>query len=523
MKRREFIKNAGIAASVPFLINGMRLSAKASPIFDELALNSQAEDRILVLIQLVGGNDGLNTVIPVDQYSVLSQLRESVFVPESSLLDFHGNLKLHPALSGFQKLWEDQKLETILNIGYPNQNLSHFRSTDIWTSASDYDQYVGSGWLGRYLAEKHPNYPQDYPNSETTDPLSLSVGPIVSQTCQGPVYSMGMAAANIDNIYNIDQSDSNIELETYAGDELDYIRTVLRQTGEYVGVIETAAEKGNVNDALWQANGENRLADQLKIVARLIKGGLKTKIYVCSMGDFDTHSGQSEQNDPLSGRHTELLSTLGNAVNSFQNQLAEYQMEDKVLGMTFSEFGRRIMSNNSYGTDHGAAACHFLFGTSVNPVVHGQYEELNTDVQQNDNLTPEYDFRAIYYNVLKDWFQVEKQVIDRVMFREYDEMQILRPEFKSVEQQIFDSSVFKVFPNPASRETTLKFYTLTSKVKIELIDSQGQVLQTILNKQMAEGDYRISLRNLDNYPTGVYYLRLRSKYGAKTLNMTIVR
>ncbi|MDC1068552.1 DUF1501 domain-containing protein [Candidatus Kapabacteria bacterium] len=522
MKRREFIQKTGIAASIPFLINGMKVSAEATPFFQDLANAGEAEDRILVLVQLIGGNDGLNTIIPIDQYSQLSSLRNSVFIPENKLLDFDNNLKLHPSLGGFQKLWQEGKFETILNVAYPDQNLSHFRSTDIWTSASDTKDFVPSGWLGRYLDSKHPNYPDNYPNVDNPDPISLTIGNVVSQTCQGPVYTMGMAANNIDNIYKLEGSSLESEKDEYAFSELDYINRVKKQTSDYLDVIEIAANQGRINDSIWASNDDgNSLANQLKVVARLINGGLKTKVYVCSIANFDTHSNQIDSNDETSGQHAQLLRYLSDSITSFQDQLKEYGVEDKVLGMTFSEFGRRIMSNNSRGTDHGSAAPQFLFGTAVNPTVHGFYEEFNSDIQQNDNLDMQHDFRSVYTSILKDWFRVPENDIFNIMLKNFDTIQILKGEFTSVESLQFENSLLKCYPNPASNNSTLEFYTVTSHVEIAIYDLRGNKLQSIIDKLMPEGNYKIKLSELSNYNSGIYIISFKNRIGKKSLNLSI--
>src|SRR5690606_27957596 len=140
----------------------------------------------LVLIQLNGGNDGLNMVIPLDQYSGLTSVRGNLVLPESSVLALTDLTGLHPKMTGLKTLFEEEKLSVIQSVGYPDQNRSHFRSTDIWTTASDSDEYLTTGWLGRYLDLKYPGYPVGYPNEEHKDPFAITLGTVVSETCQGP-------------------------------------------------------------------------------------------------------------------------------------------------------------------------------------------------------------------------------------------------------------------------------------------------------------------------------------------------
>lgn len=525
MKRRNFLKIAGATASIPFLMKGVPLYAKSSPFLDQIANNSNAEDRILVLIQLNGGNDGLNTVIPLDQIANLSQVRPQVLLPENSLIKITEEQGLHPALDGLEKLWKEEKFEIVQNVGYPEQNFSHFRSTDIWTSASDANQYVGSGWLGRYIAENHPDFPENYPNEENTDPLSLTVGSLVSQTCQGPVFSMGVAVKDLESFYNVEYNDNLNSQEGYAGGELEYINNVIRQTKSYMNVLEEAASKGSINESLWGDTTNNPLAEQMKVIAQLINGGLKTKIYVCSITGFDTHANQVEPNNHVLGFHAQLLSNLGNAINSFQKQIEAYGIEDKVLGMTFSEFGRRIIGNDSNGTDHGAAAPHFFFGTSVNPIVHGTNSEIPTDAGPQDNLEEQFDFRSLYWSVLKDWFQVSDEKLLKIMFKEFDHVQILRPDITSIENTEdyqYNAKILEVFPNPTINFVELQFYTIDSHVKITINDLFGRNIATIVDRYFTKGRHQFSLDNV-RIPSGNYIISLRNSHGFDTFKLAVAR
>lgn len=525
MKRRNFIKMAGASASLPFLMRGIPVYAKEDKILDEIASGGDADDRILVLIQLNGGNDGLNTVVPLDQLSELNAVREQVILPENSLLKISDEQALHPALTGFKELWDEEKLEIVQNVGYENQNLSHFRSTDIWTSASDADEYIGSGWLGRYLSENHPGYPDGYPNTENSDPLSLTVGSLVSQTCQGPVFSMGLAVRNLDDFYSLNINGNSNNVDGYAAPELEYVNTVIRQTQSYLDVLETAAEKGSINNSLWQNEGVNSLADQLKVVATLINGGLKTKIYVCMISGFDTHGSQVNPDDHTEGIHANLLQNVGDAVNSFQKQLKEYGIEDKVLGMTFSEFGRRIIANNSNGTDHGYSAPHFFFGSKVNPVVHGNNPIIPYDAGPKDNLEEEYDFRSLYWSVLKDWFRVSDEKLLKILFKDFPHIEILKPNptsVENVEDYQYSAKILKVYPNPATSFSEVELYTTNDYVEISILDISGREVKSIFSGQLHKGRHQIRINNL-NLPPGNYFIKLRNSKAIDTYKLSIVR
>ncbi|NJL14192.1 MAG: hypothetical protein HC913_15065, partial [Microscillaceae bacterium] len=187
MNRRQFLTRALPAATLPFLVGGLPVYAHTQTALTRLwPKKTNANDRVLVLIQLNGGNDGLNTFVPIDQYARLANARPRLLLPENQLHKINPAQGFHPAMATFRQLFQEGKLGIVQDVGYPYPNFSHFRSTDIWTSASDSDQIITSGWVGRYLAQLHPDYPDAYPNSTYPDPLALTIGPIVSATCQGP-------------------------------------------------------------------------------------------------------------------------------------------------------------------------------------------------------------------------------------------------------------------------------------------------------------------------------------------------
>jgi uncharacterized protein (DUF1501 family) len=182
MKRRSFLKTSSVV-SLPLLLNGMPISAYSrSRLFN--FLNTET-DKVLVLIQLNGGNDGLNTILPLDQYDNLANVRSNIIIPEGSALPIDDVTAFHPNMTGLRDLYLDGKMEIVQSVGYPNQNRSHFRSTDIWTSGSPADEAWNTGWLGRWMDGDHPTFPDAYPNPDFPDPLALTVGSLVSTTCQG--------------------------------------------------------------------------------------------------------------------------------------------------------------------------------------------------------------------------------------------------------------------------------------------------------------------------------------------------
>lgn len=330
-------------------------------------------------------------------------------------------------MSNIQRLFNDGKITIVQAVSYPNPNFSHFRATDIWLSGSDSDKMLETGWTGRYLEQEFPGFPTGYPNSNMTDPLGIQVGGIVSPALQGSVTSMGMAITNPSNFYALlNDKLTFTTAPTRAGDQLAYIRQMSMITDKYSTIIKNAAQKITKQSSLYPAQGKNPLADQLKIVARLIAGGLKTKVYMVNMGGFDTHARQTEATDTTTGTHARLLERLSEAINVFMVDINELGAGDRVLGMTFSEFGRRIKSNASGGTDHGAAAPVFLFGNGVQPGILGTNPALPAVANVKDNIAMQHDFRSLYTSILENWFLVSGSESQAVMFKDYESLTIVK-------------------------------------------------------------------------------------------------
>ena len=411
---------------LPALLPGVSLSALVSP-FLHTVVRDEAQDRVLVLIQLSGGNDGLNTVIPLEHYDAYHSARANIAIPEDKVLRLEGydGTGLNPAMPELQQLFNAGKLSIIQGVSYPQPNFSHFRATDIWLTGADAGQVLPTGWAGRYLDQEYPNFPQGYPNLNMPDPLAIQVGSLVSPALQGPSLTMGMAISNPNNFYTLIGDKAAPVNNSRAGEQLAYIREMSMKTDQYAGVIKKAAMKVTRQSDSYGAAGKNALADQLKIVARLIAGGLQTRIYLVSMGGFDTHARQTDAADTTTGAHAKLLAKVSEAINAFQQDLSYLQVENRVVGMTFSEFGRRIQSNASGGTDHGAAAPVFVFGEGVRSGVIGQNPTWPSKLTVNDNLALQYDFRAIYSTLLGKWFRTEEAVTSAVLLRDYPTLPLI--------------------------------------------------------------------------------------------------
>jgi len=427
MKRRTFFRST-LPVVLPALLNGFSFRAFADSPFLRMASRGAGGDRVLVLIQLNGGNDGLNTVIPLDSYSAYHAARTNIAIPEEKVLRLQGfdHTGLHPAMPELQQLFDDGKLSILQGVGYPQPNFSHFRATDIWLTGADSSQVLTTGWAGRWLDQEYPNFPRDYPNASMPDPLAIQVGSLVSPALQGPALTMGMAISNPTSFYNLIGEKAGNSLPTRAGEQLAYIREMAAKTDQYAGVIRKAAQKVTKQSDAWPAAGKNPLADQLKIVARLVAGGLRTPIYLVSLGGFDTHAKQTDTMDTTTGSHARLLARLSEAIHAFQQDLGYLQVGNRVLGMTFSEFGRRIQSNASGGTDHGAAAPVFVFGEGVQGGIIGDNPVFPERLTVSDNLTMQTDFRAVYATMLEKWFGAGAGETATVLMRDYQNLALVK-------------------------------------------------------------------------------------------------
>jgi len=516
MKRRDFLKNTiPTAAVIPAIVDGYSVKAfnGNTPLMQALMNPSIDTDHVLVVVQLNGGNDGLNTVIPISNYSNYYNARTNVAIPQNRILPLTGVAQtgLHPSMTGMQALYNSGKLSIIQAVGYPSPNFSHFRATDIWMSATDSNVEVTNGWAGRYLNTEYPNYPTGYPNTTMPDPLALQIGSITSLTFQGPSVSMGISITDPTSFYNLVNNVQDTAPATPAGNELTYIRTVASQTNLYTQRIRDAALTVTQQGAYPSGNS---LADQLKIVARLVKGGLKTRMYMVSFGGFDTHSLQTNATDTTIGSHATLLQRVSDAIKAFVDDCTFLGIHNRVIGVTFSEFGRRIKSNSSTGTDHGAAAPLFLFGNNVVPGIVGNNPTIPTTVTVNDNIPFQYDFRSVYASILEEWFCVPSATLQTILFKNFQKLNIVNDSYcralgSTDPNQTAGEELISNYPNPFTETTTIKYKTKGGHTLIQIIDMLGRVVRTPVDKEHVPGNYTTSFDS-GGLPSGVYYARLQN-------------
>jgi uncharacterized protein (DUF1501 family) len=522
LNRRDFIKLSSIAAaSLPIALSGFPIFANEKP--KEYSFLEDNEN-ILVLIQLQGGNDGLNTVFDMGQYDNLQSVRSNIIIPENELLTLAEDdvTRFHPNMGGMKTLYDEEKLGIIQNVGYPDQNRSHFRSTDIWNSASSANEYISTGWVGRFFDENNAEFPNNYPNTDHPDPFAITVGKLVSETCQGPNANYSMALADPDNPGTALASNTGEIPNNCYGDALTFVNNTVKQTNAYAAVIEKAAEDGqNLSTKYPDKHRNHKIAGKLKNVARLISGGLKTKVYVVQLGGFDNHDNQVIGGTPAEGKHAGLLEQLSDAIDAFQDDLKLLGIEQKVLGMTYSEFGRRIRSNGGLGTDHGSAAPLFLFGSCAKNQIMGDTPIIDTNVEIKEGVTMQYDFRNIYSTILTDWLGGSKADVNSALFNEYDALPLFKAGCSaalSTDNFLSDNFEMAVYPNPAIDYVDIKFFGNNENVKITLFNTIGAVVKNITNKKYASIQHIIHV-DLQGLHKGNYFVLYQSKGISKTKKM----
>lgn len=513
MKRRNFLQTTGL--SLPLMLNGFKL--RAMPKSSLFSAIDDETDRVLVLIQLNGGNDGLSMITPLDQYDKLANVRGNILIPQSSLLDVGFNQAFHPGMTGIKSIFDEGKMGVVQAVGYPNQNRSHFRSTDIWTSGSPADEVWTTGWLGRYFQSQQPDYPIGYPNGDYPDPFALSLGGNVTETCQGVAANFSIAIDDPFNLGTLATGGGDAAPNTPYGEELDFLRQSIVSTNAYSAGIKDAAESAT---SMATYPDDNKLAAQLKNVALLIAGGLQTKVYVVNLGGFDTHAGQTSL-DPTLGNYPVLMELLSPAIAAFQQDLALLGIEKRVLTMTFSEFGRRIHSNDSYGTDHGDAAPLMLFGSCVRPGFTGESPEIPVNPDVSEAVAMQYDFRNVYGSVLMDWFKVQEADVKNLLFQDFSYIPLVDGCNVSAATDLpVAEMTFTPYPNPFSREINVSFQSGKEHVRLSVFNGAGQELKLLINKRLEAGEHTINF-NSDGMPAGNYYLNLLLEQGRQKTKLVV--
>jgi len=518
MKRRTFLKSAlSTAAAAPFLLDGVPVKATSPLKFLAQLPQAVVDDRILIICQLFGGNDGLNTVVPADDPEYY-KIREQIAVPKNQCWAGLGDVVyLNPALSWGQKggiasMLVQGNAAIVQGIGYDNPNLSHFRSTDIWLSGindSNPDHRLESGWIGRFLETKYP----DFPNSLPEHPLAIQLGGF-SLALTGTKGRMGIEVNNPAGQQGVGTMQDALDTDSVGTSyeiEHAFIADIAERSNKYAKAVKDAYAAGKTQ--LKATYGTDTFGQQMASVAALIAGGLKSKVYVVSMGGFDTHVSQTVPGPTVQGAHPNLLYRFSDAVANFMNDMIRMEMGDRVVGMSVSEFGRRPYENGSFGTDHGTSSVQFIFGTQVNSGVYGTKPDLKS-LNENGDLLHSIDYRRVYLEVLTDWFGAELDDAYAVLQADkfdFSTLDVLKAQKNSTlrSTRIDTLAIRSNYPNPFRGATTLEVeLPRAGNVTVELSSVNGGNVTTLMSRELAAGVHQIPL-SLD-VATGSYLCIVRA-------------
>jgi uncharacterized protein (DUF1501 family) len=420
--RREFLRKTVLASAlswtVPtFLANTFSaLQAEAADAATQIVTGR--DGTILVILQMAGGNDGLNTLVPYAN-DLYHKARPRIGIAANQVLKINSDLGFHPGLTTFKEFYDAGQLAVVQGVGYPNPNRSHFRSTEIWQTASDSNRFEKYGWLGRYF---------DHTCTGCEPTVAVNIGRQMPQafTAARP---KGVSLENPQSYRFTGQTDaaggrmmesgsremSEADTDMNSGGSIGAIGgPAARVNGSALDFLERTALDAQVSSEqiraissrpMAQANyPASQLGNGLKLVAKLIGGGLPTRIFYVSQGGYDTHSNQA-------GAQERLLRNLGDSIKAFRQDMASQGNQQRVLLMTFSEFGRRVNENANAGTDHGAAAPMFIFGDGIKAGLFGEYPSLAPEDLFQGDLKYTVDFRSVYATVLEAWLKTKSEPI----------------------------------------------------------------------------------------------------------------
>lgn len=381
MKRRQFIKSCLAYSSL--------LSIAATSGFDVSAAAPSYRKRTLLLVELNGGNDGLNTVIPYAD-PTYKELRPNLAIGRDRVIQLDETLGLHPALSPLMGHWHEKDLAIALGVGYPAPNLSHFRSIDIWDQASESHEYLDEGWISQAFDEHAPS------NASVADGVVLgrnNFGPLAGEKLR----TIALKTAR--------QLKAGLRMAASEPSTLDNLALQhVLQTGIHLKKTSEAlvARQLEAIDLSIQFP-DTSFGQQLQLAARLILSGSEVPVIKASIGSFDTHGNQASQ-------HQRLLKQLADGLKAFSDTMKKHGIWDQVLIMTYSEFGRRPRENNSRGTDHGTSAPHFILGGRIRGGFYGSQPPLNALI--GENLDHRVHFKQLYASIAQEWWGLEAKFLN---------------------------------------------------------------------------------------------------------------
>jgi len=418
--RRQFLRTGvlggAMAWTLPVFLEKTFFVLDAAAADSAVQVATGKDSPILVVLQMAGGNDGLNTIIPYADDAYYAA-RPHIGIHQDKVLKVTDLVGFNPNLAGLRGLYDSGELGVIQGVGYPNPNRSHFRSTDIWQTASDSNKFEREGWLGRYFdscckgadpavgVAVGRQTPQAF-TSQIPTGITLSNPQQFRFIADGAATEEAFRDMNSpeDDAPNAGGSVAMLSGSAPGGDTLDFLRrTALDAQVSSDRVLE-------ITRKVKQATTfpKTQLGNSLGLVAKLIAGGMPTRVYYVSQGGFDTHNNQLSS-------HEKLMQDLDGSLKAFVADLKAQGNFNRVFVMTFSEFGRRVAENNSGGTDHGAAAPMFILGGGIKPGLYGQQPDLK-DLHDGD-LKYNVDFRNIYATVLDKWLKAPSEAVLKQKFQ----------------------------------------------------------------------------------------------------------
>ena len=545
MKRRNFIKLSSTASVLSLLPTDVFALFKSAGMTSCPNVNAKK----IVLIQLSGANDGLNTVVPINQYDKYAALRPNIklgnagtangIINLDSTLTLANQVGLHPSLTGFKSLYDSGLMRIVQGVGYPSQDKSHFKSTDLWLMGGDgttANNFSDSGWIGRFLE----NYYSNFLNANF--PLGIQLGSSENSLgFHGEVehgMSMNINGQDPSGFYSIinglgGAAPTNIPDSEY-GNLLKFILDNDTSSNTYAQTISAAFNSGS--NASTYPN--TSLANQLKTVARFISGGLETKVYLVKINGFDTHDLQVPDNTTTHlGTHANLMTQISEAITTFITDLKSQNKGDDVLAVTFSEFGRKAAENGNLGTDHGEIAPMFIFGSSIAPGISGTNVNLSEAVLANNYQiqTVQHDYRRVFGTILQDWFGVNTTTLDLTFYNKTTKsgfanakianmiktQNVVQPSCYNTKALGIDNFEIKdevlVYPNPTSEIVMIQSTNTINSVSIYAMD--GRNMNTYRNP-LTTNDYSIDVQN---FAIGIYTLKINTDKGSFSKKIIIRR
>ncbi|GAA3519838.1 hypothetical protein GCM10022393_37560 [Aquimarina addita] len=533
--RRSFLQGLGLSGISSMLFANSTISFATNNQLTSAIENADSEN-ILLIIKLFGGNDGLNMIVPVNQYDAYANNRPTIKIPKNNLLNLTDEYAIPDFMSSLDPMWKEGKMKVVHSVGYDNQSKSHFKGSDLWASAEIDSNIQETGWLGRYYDNIYTDYVLNPPES----PVAIQIGSTRNITFDGEEHKYSYAVANISSLQNIAQTGKVYQSDNIPdceyGDNVSFLRNTYNSSYNYAGKIHDAYNRssdytGGVGGYPASTPAYGKLGESLNIIARLIKGNLGTKIYMVTLSGFDTHATQFDT-------HQGLLTNISETISYFHEDLTDAGYGDKILTMAQSEFGRRVAENGSKGTDHGAAGPILFFGESLQGSGFvGEHADLNDLVA--GNLKHHTDFRQVYSSILKNWMCVDASVVNAtVLGSEYEDLNLgfacetetetevppVPPIPPNEGEGVPDSVVtFETYVSFEGDDTIITLQSNTTQhITVTLYDIKGQRLGVIENSILYAGVKKINVKQKNpSLAAGLYIFKAQSNYDAVSKKILI--